>query len=223
MIDLLIKEATVIDGSGASPFTADVAIIDGKIAEIGRITSAARETIAAQGAWLTPGFVDIHSHYDGQASWDETFSPSIQHGTTTVVMGNCGVGFAPLAKNTLEEQQRLIELMEGVEDIPGAALAEGVTFNWTDFPSYMAALDAMPHSLDFACLVPHDPLRMSVMGARALAGEAATPQDCTTMQTALRQALQAGAIGFSTWALFFDLMNTQCNNFCRQRIRRIFF
>ena len=123
-MDLLIKEVTVIDGSGAAPFTADVAVANGKITQIGQITASASETIHAAGAWLTPGFVDIHSHYDGQASWDETFSPSIQHGTTTVVMGNCGVGFAPLARNTSEEQQRLIRLMEGVEDIPGAALAE---------------------------------------------------------------------------------------------------
>jgi N-acyl-D-aspartate/D-glutamate deacylase len=198
MNDLLIKDALIIDGSGAAPFTADVAVSDGKIGEIGRISQAARETISAQGAWLTPGFVDIHSHYDGQASWDETFSPSIQHGTTTVVLGNCGVGFAPLARNTRDEQQRLIRLMEGVEDIPGVALAEGVKFTWTDFPSYMNALDAMPHSLDFACLVPHDPLRMAVMGERALANEAATAEDCAAMQGLLKQALQAGAAGFST-------------------------
>lgn len=198
MHDLLIKNATIIDGSGAPAYSADVAIAGGKIAEIGSIQQAAKESISADGAWLMPGFVDIHSHYDGQASWDETFSPSIQHGTTTVVMGNCGVGFAPLARNTQDEQQRLIRLMEGVEDIPGAALAEGVKFNWTDFPSYMDALDAMPHSLDFACLVPHDPLRMAVMGERALAQEAATPQDCAAMQVLLKQALQAGAAGFST-------------------------
>jgi N-acyl-D-aspartate/D-glutamate deacylase len=198
MQDLLIKNATVIDGSGAPAYTADVAITDGKISEIGHITQAAFETIQADGAWLTPGFIDIHTHYDGQASWDETFSPSIQHGATTVLLGNCGVGFAPLAKNTPDEQQRLIQLMEGVEDIPGAALAEGVRFNWTNFESYMAALDAMPHTLDFACLVPHDPLRMAVMGERALANEAATHEDCAAMQAALQSALQAGAAGFST-------------------------
>lgn len=198
MQDLLIKNATVIDGSGAPAYTADVAITDGKISKIGHITQAALETIQADGAWLTPGFIDIHTHYDGQASWDETFSPSIQHGATTVLLGNCGVGFAPLAKNTPDEQQRLIQLMEGVEDIPGAALAEGVRFNWTNFESYMAALDAMPHTLDFACLVPHDPLRMAVMGERALANEAATHEDCAAMQAALQSALQAGAAGFST-------------------------
>ncbi|MBX7229744.1 MAG: amidohydrolase family protein [Burkholderiaceae bacterium] len=198
MIDFLIKDASVVDGSGGALYAADVAVSNGKITQIGRITDAARETINAQGAWLTPGFVDIHSHYDGQASWDETFSPSIHHGTTTVVLGNCGVGFAPLARNTQDEQQRLIRLMEGVEDIPGVALAEGVKFNWTDFPSYMNALDAMPHSLDYACLVPHDPLRMAVMGERALAQEVATVEDCAQMQTLLKQALKAGAAGFST-------------------------
>ncbi|TAG27716.1 MAG: D-aminoacylase [Burkholderiales bacterium] len=198
MLNLLIKNATIIDGTGLPAYSADLSVQDGKIAEIGKITSASKETINADGAWLTPGFVDIHTHYDGQASWDETFSPSIQHGTTTVIMGNCGVGFAPLSRNTADEQQRLIRLMEGVEDIPGAALSEGVKFNWTDFPSYMAALDAMPHSLDYACLVPHDPLRMAVMGERALANEIATLEDCAAMQALLRQALQAGAIGFST-------------------------
>jgi N-acyl-D-aspartate/D-glutamate deacylase len=198
MHDLLIKAATVIDGSGAAPFTADVAVKGGKIVALGKITEPAQETVHAQGAWLTPGFIDIHTHYDGQASWDETFSPSIQHGVSTVVMGNCGVGFAPLVANTAAEHRKLISLMEGVEDIPGAALAEGVQFGWTDFASYMAALDAKPHTLDFACLVPHDPLRMSVMGERALANQAASIEDCAAMQVALRAALAAGAAGFST-------------------------
>lgn len=195
MFDRVIEGATVVDGSGAAPFTADVAVHDGRIAEVGRITAAAHERIAADGAWLTPGFVDLHTHYDGQASWDETFSPSIHHGVTTLVMGNCGVGFAPLRPGG---QQALIELMEGVEDIPGVALAEGVRFDWTDFPSYMAALERLPHSLDFAVQVPHDPLRMQVMGDRARAQEPATAEDIATMQALLRQALQAGAIGFST-------------------------
>ena len=195
MLDLLIEGATVIDGSGAAPFVADVGVRDGRIVDIGRITSGAREKVAADGAWLTPGFVDIHTHYDGQASWDETFSPSIHHGVTTVVMGNCGVGFAPLLAG---QQQALIELMEGVEDIPGVALAEGVPFDWQSFPEFMAALDARPHSLDFLVQVPHDPLRMRVMGPRALAHEAAAPADIETMCALLREALQAGAVGFST-------------------------
>jgi N-acyl-D-aspartate/D-glutamate deacylase len=139
--------------------------------------------------------VDIHTHYDGQATWDETFSPSIHHGVTTVMMGNCGVGFAP---HVAGRQAELIALMEGVEDIPGAALAEGVKFNWQRFGEYLDVLEAMPHSLDFLALVPHDPLRMAVMGDRALAQEAATAADIAAMQAQLRAALQAGAAGFST-------------------------
>ncbi len=195
MFDLLIQAATVVDGSGSTPVTADVGIAGGRIAAIGKLTGAARQTLQADGAWLTPGFVDIHTHYDGQASWDETFSPSIHHGVTTVVRGNCGVGFAPLRPG---EQDRLISLMEGVEDIPGVSLSEGIDFCWESFPQYMDALDARPHSLDFACMVPHDPLRMYVMGERARGHEVASVQDVAAMRSLLRQALQAGAIGFST-------------------------
>ena len=195
MLDWVIEGATVVDGTGAAPFVADVGVVDGHIAEVGRVSSAARERMSGHGAWLTPGFVDIHTHYDGQATWDETFSPSIQHGVTTVMMGNCGVGFAP---HVAGRQAELIALMEGVEDIPGAALAEGVKFNWQSFGDYLDVLDAMPHSLDFLALVPHDPLRMAVMGDRALAQEAATPADINAMQGQLRAALLAGAAGFST-------------------------
>jgi N-acyl-D-aspartate/D-glutamate deacylase len=195
MLDWLIEGGTVVDGSGGAPVTADVGVKDGRIVEVGRITSAARERIDAAGAWVTPGFVDIHTHYDGQASWDETFSPSIHHGVTTVVMGNCGVGFAPLAPGG---EQALIALMEGVEDIPGVALAEGVAFDWQSFPQYMDALDARPHSIDFAVQVPHDPVRMLVMGERAVALQAATEADIVAMRQVVREALLAGAIGFST-------------------------
>ena len=196
MFDLVFESATVVDGNGGAPQVLDVAIRDGLIAEIGQLKGAsARETLDATGAWLTPGFVDIHTHYDGQATWDACFSPSIHHGVTTLVMGNCGVGFAPLRAG---EQDSLISLMEGVEDIPGVALAEGIDFQWSSFPQYMDRLAAMPHSLDFACLVPHDPLRMFVMGERARGHEAATPDDVAQMRALLREALQAGAIGFST-------------------------
>lgn len=195
MFDLLIRAATVVDGQGNAPVTADVGVRDGRIAAVGRLNGAARETVQAAGAWLVPGFVDIHTHYDGQAHWDETFSPSIHHGVTTVVMGNCGVGFAPLRAG---EQDRLIRLMEGVEDLPGVALAEGIPFDWESFPQYLDALADRPHSLDFACLVPHDPLRMYVMGDRARARERATVDDIAAMRGLLREALQAGAIGFST-------------------------
>jgi N-acyl-D-aspartate/D-glutamate deacylase len=195
MLDLLIKGGTVVDGSGGAPFVADVGVLGGLIVEIGHITAAARETVDASGAWVTPGFVDIHTHYDGQATWDETFSPSIHHGVTTLVMGNCGVGFAPLRPGS---EDRLIKLMEGVEDIPGVALKEGVNFSWESFGDYLNALDAMPHSLDFLAMVPHDPLRMLVMGERAEAREAATAQDIAAMRGHLRAALEAGAAGFST-------------------------
>ncbi|MGA0054426.1 MAG: N-acyl-D-amino-acid deacylase family protein [Steroidobacteraceae bacterium] len=199
MYDLVFEGATVIDGSGSPAQTADVAIKDGIIVDIGPISARAQERIDARGAWLTPGFVDIHTHFDGQASWDPTFSPSIHHGVSTVVFGNCGVGFAPLRSG---DKQRavddLISLMEGVEDIPGAALAEGVSFDWQSFPEYMDALDRMPHSLDFLVQVPHDPLRMAVMGDRALAQELATPEEIEAMCRTLREALDAGAAGFST-------------------------
>jgi len=195
MLDWIVSGATVVDGTGAAPFTADVGVKDGRIVEVGAITRAAKERIDGAGAWLTPGFVDLHTHYDGQASWDETFSPSIHHGVTTLVMGNCGVGFAPRVPG---RERDLIELMEGVEDIPGVALAEGVRFDWTSFPEYMNALDARPHSLDYLVQVPHDPLRMAVMGDRAKAFEPATDNDIAAMRALLREALLAGAAGFST-------------------------
>ena len=198
MLDWLIEGGTVVDGNGTAPFTADVGLKDGRIAGIdasGRSGQAARERVDARGAWVTPGFVDIHTHYDGQASWDETFSPSIHHGVTTVLMGNCGVGFAPVRRG---HEDDLIRLMEGVEDIPGAALAEGVRWGWQSFPQYMNVLDAMPHSLDFLAQVPHDPVRMAVMGERAVAQRAATEADIAAMRALVREALQAGAAGFST-------------------------
>jgi len=195
MLDWLIEGGTVVDGSGGLPFTADVGVKDGVIVEVGKITSAAREIVNAHGAWVTPGFVDIHTHYDGQATWDETFSPSIHHGVTTVVMGNCGVGFAPVRKG---QEGELIKLMEGVEDIPGAALAEGIRWNWESFPQFMDALDSTPHSLDFLVQIPHDPLRMAVMGERAFTQQAAGPQDIAAMRALVREALDAGAVGWST-------------------------
>jgi N-acyl-D-aspartate/D-glutamate deacylase len=198
MLDSLIEGATVVDGSGAPPFTADLGLRDGRIVSIdasGRSKEAARERIDANGAIVTPGFIDIHTHYDGQATWDETFSPSIHHGATTVVMGNCGVGFAPVRKG---HEADLIKLMEGVEDIPGTALAEGIRWNWESFPQFMDALDRMPHSLDFLVQVPHDPVRMAVMGERAFTQDAAGAQDIASMRRLVREALQAGAAGFSS-------------------------
>lgn len=195
MLDLLIKGGKVIDGSGKEPFTADIGVKDGKIVSIGKVTDSATETINADGAIVTPGFVDIHTHYDGQVSWDETFSPSIYHGVTTVVMGNCGVGFAPVQRGM---EDRLISLMEGVEDIPGSALAEGIKWGWTSFAEYMQTIESIPHSIDFLTQVPHDSLRVFVMGERAENQEPATEKDVEQMKQHLHEALLAGAAGFST-------------------------
>lgn len=195
MLDLKIIGGTVVDGTGGEPFVADVGVRDGRIAELGRVTAASRQTIDADGALVTPGFVDIHTHFDGQISWDETLAPSIHHGVTTCVLGNCGVGFAPLRAGT---EDRLINLMEGVEDIPGSALAEGIRWNWNSMPEYMDAIDDTPHSLNFAVQIPHDPLRLYVMGARAEALEPATDADIHAMSQLAREALEAGAIGIST-------------------------
>ena len=199
MHDLVIEGALLVDGRGGVPYTADVAVSQGRIAEVGRVSGPARQRIRADGAWLTPGFVDLHTHYDGQATWDETFSPSIHHGVTTLLMGNCGVGFAPLRPGPKDRAAAdLISLMEGVEDIPGVALAEGVRFDWETFPEYMQALERLPHSLDYLVQVPHDPVRMAVMGDRAKAQEPATDADIDAMRAMVREALQAGAAGFST-------------------------
>ncbi len=197
MHDILIQSVTVVDGTGAPPYLADVGIKDGLIAEICRALpsqSKAHEIIQAQGAHLTPGFIDIHTHYDGQATWDETFSPSIYHGVTTLVMGNCGVGFAPVRKG---QEALLVELMEGVEEIPGSALTEGMRWGWETFTQYGQQLDAMPHSIDFMTLVPHDALRLFVMGDRAAKGESATAKDLEEMKALLQIALKEGAIGLS--------------------------
>jgi len=194
VLDTRIRGATIIDGNGGEPFAADIGIRDGTIVELGKVGDA-RHTIDADGALATPGFVDIHTHFDGQVAWDETLSPSVLHGVTTCVMGNCGVGFAPLHRN---DEHRLISLMEGVEDIPGSVLADGIDFRWETFPEYMDAIDALPHSIDFAVQVPHDALRLYVMGDRAERLEAATPSDIETMRSVVREALAAGAVGFST-------------------------
>ncbi len=178
MHDLVITGGTVIDGTGAAAFRADIAIDDGVITEIGTITDPGRTTVDATGLVVTPGFIDHHTHYDGQITWDPVLAPSSTNGVTSVVVGNCGVGFAPVAPG---KQAFLIGLMEGVEDIPGVALTEGVRFDWESFPEYMNSLERTPHSLDFLLQVPHDPLRMAVMGDRALAHEIATPADIAAM------------------------------------------
>jgi N-acyl-D-aspartate/D-glutamate deacylase len=191
----ILKNGLVVDGTGSAPFTADVAFEGGRITAIGPDLGTQGEVVDATGCLVTPGFIDLHTHYDGQVSWDEELRPSSVHGVTTAVMGSCGVGFAPVRA---ADRQRIIGLMEGVEDIPGAALAEGLRWRWETVEQYMDALDAMPHAIDFAVTVPHDALRVFVMGARAEAREPATDDDLTQMQSVLRRALEAGAVGFST-------------------------
>jgi len=193
--DVKIIHGTVVDGTGSPPRRADVGIKDGRIVAVGACEGDAGKVIDATGAIVTPGWTDIHTHYDGQVSWDEELAPSSNHGVTTAVMGSCGVGFAPVRER---DRDRLITLMEGVEDIPGSALAEGIEWRWETFPEYMDALDAMPHTIDFACMVPHDPVRVYVMGDWALAEELATEDDVQAMRTLVREAVEAGAVGFST-------------------------
>ena len=193
--DLIIRGGSVIDGEGTAPRTADVAISDGVVTEVGRITASASRTIDADGALVIPGIVDIHAHYDGQATWDERLQPSSWHGVTTVVMGNCGVGFAPVDD---ADHEKLIELMEGVEDIPGAALDEGLPWTWNSFGEFLDAVDSLPHDIDFAAQVPHGALRLNVMGERGANHEDATPDDIAAMAALAREGIEAGALGFTT-------------------------
>ena len=195
MHDLVVRGGTVVDGTGAAPFRADVAVHGDRIVAVGPDLPPGRDEIDATGLIVTPGWVDVHTHYDGQVSWDSDMAPSSIHGTTTAVLGSCGVGFAPVRP---EDHDRLIKLMEGVEDIPGSALAEGITWDWESFPEYMDAIDAIPHTIDLCAQVPHDALRVYVMGDRAVAEEPATSADIEQMQRLLGEALDAGAFGFST-------------------------
>ncbi len=195
MADLVIRGGTLVDGTGAPPVEADIAIEGGRIAGIGRIAARGREEIDARGRIVTPGFVDIHTHYDGQAVWDSHLAPSAWHGVTTAVMGNCGVGFAPCRA---ADRERLIELMEGVEDIPGPILHEGLDWRWETFPEYLDALDAKPRDIDICALLPHAALRVHVMGERGLALENASQADIAAMRALTAEAVRAGAFGVST-------------------------
>jgi len=193
--DLIIRGGTIVDGTGQAAFTGDVAVKAGLIAAVGRIEGSAPEEIDATGKIVAPGFVDIHTHYDGQATWDQEMAPSSWHGVTTVVMGNCGVGFAPAKP---DRHEWLISLMEGVEDIPGTALAEGMTWDWETFPEYLDALEKLPRTVDIGTHVPHGAVRAYVLGDREQPGAVPTADDIAAMSRIVEEGVRAGALGFST-------------------------
>jgi N-acyl-D-amino-acid deacylase len=195
MFDTLIRGGSLVDGTGAPAVTGDIGIVNGMIAAIGgRLSDDAREVIDADGAIVTPGFIDTHAHYDGQYLWDEQLDTSFSNGVTTVISGNCGVGFAPVRP---EHRHQLIEMMEGVEDIPGIVLDKGLDWNWRTFPEYLDRIDARQYTMDVAAAITHAPLRVFVMGDRALAHERATADDIAEMARLVREAMAAGAVGFS--------------------------
>jgi N-acyl-D-aspartate/D-glutamate deacylase len=193
--DLVVRNGTVVDGTGGPPHEADVAVKGGRIAGIGRIAGSGAEEIDAKGRLVTPGFVDIHTHYDGQAVWDPQTAPSSWHGVTTAVMGNCGVGFAPCKP---QDREKLVELMEGVEDIPGPVMHEGLKWTWESFPEYFQSLASKQRDIDLCALLPHAAVRVYVMGDRAIRHEKAIEADIAQMRVIARDAVAAGAFGFST-------------------------
>jgi N-acyl-D-aspartate/D-glutamate deacylase len=195
MLDRIIKGGQVVDGTGAPAFTADVGVKDGRIVAVGKLADAARETIDADGLTVAPGWVDIHTHYDGQVTWDHRLEPSAEHGVTTALFGNCGVGFAPARP---DRREWLINLMEGVEDIPGSALAEGIVWEWETFPEYLDALSRRSYALDVGASLAHGAVRAYVMGDRGARNEAATGQDIAEMARLVREAQDAGGFGLST-------------------------
>jgi N-acyl-D-aspartate/D-glutamate deacylase len=195
MHDIVIRGGTIVDGTGAPAFTGDIAVEGGRIAGVGGKAGPARRVIDADGLLVTPGWVDVHTHYDGQATWDPILAPSSWHGVTTILFGNCGVGFAPVRPH---HRDALIDLMEGVEDIPGPVLAEGLKWDWESFPDFLDALERMPRTIDVAAQVPHHPLRVYAMGDRAIRRDPATADDVALMRRLTEEAVRAGAFGFTT-------------------------
>ena len=197
MYDLVIRNGKLVDGTGSAARLADIAVRDGIIVSVGEVTAAGDREIDAAGLIVCPGWVDTHSHMDGQATWDPLLSPALNHGITTLVMGNCGVGFAPCEPDQ-SARDAMIAVMEDVEDIPGAALDEGITWEWESFPEYLNALDRFPRAIDIAAQVPHCAVRTYVMGARGVNNELASAEDVQNMAAIVKEGIEAGALGFTT-------------------------
>ncbi|BBY80517.1 amidohydrolase family protein [Mycolicibacterium pulveris] len=202
--DLVIRGGTIVDGLGGEPYVGDVAVSNGRIAAVGTVDGAGTRELDATGLLVTPGFVDLHTHYDGQAVWSDRLTPSSAHGVTTAVMGNCGVGFAPCRP---EDHDVLVDVMAGVEDIPGVVMVDGLPWTWETFPEFLDALDARHRDIDVAALLPHSPLRVYVMGQRGVDREPATPEDLALMRKLAAEAVQVGALGFASSR--FTLHKTQ--------------
>ncbi|MCV7345192.1 N-acyl-D-amino-acid deacylase family protein [Mycolicibacterium rhodesiae] len=193
--DLVIRNGTIVDGLGGEPYPGDVAVSDGVIAAVGTVTEKGGREIDATGLLVTPGFVDLHTHYDGQAIWSDRMTPSSAHGVTTAVMGNCGVGFAPCRP---EDHDTLVDVMAGVEDIPGVVMVDGLPWTWETFPEFLDALDSRQRDIDVAAFLPHSPLRVYVMGERGVNRELPTPEDLALMRKLAEEAIRAGALGFAS-------------------------